>query len=250
VRETNTVPFQSLRMPRKVGALLAFAAGVVDASTFYALFGLFVAQVTGSFVLAGVQFANLDRVNLVRTLAIPVFFLVGFATTLLAASAGEARRALLVTLIAEFVLVCGFAAVGLGGAPFARPDAPLALAASFLGVAAMGVQSALVRYLARDHPTTNVMTTNTTSAAVDIAEWWLAVRRTRRAPQDAAAAQAVADARRRFGRVWPVIAGFLAGTTSGALAFYYAGFWAPLLAIAALAGVIVWAARNDVGPAS
>ncbi len=237
---------QPVAMPRAVGALLSFAAGVIDASTFYALFGLFVAQVTGSFVLAGVQFANLDRVNLVRTLAIPLFFVVGFLTTLAAASTGEARRALLVSLAAEFVLIGGFVAVGLGGAPFARPDAPLALLASFLGVSAMGVQSAMVRLLIPGYPTTNVMTTNTTTAAVEIAQWWLASRAARRAPQDAEAAHALAAARGRFATVWPVLVGFLAGTTAGALAFYYAGFWAPLMALAALAGVIVWAARGDV----
>ena len=41
-------------MPPTVSLLLSFVAGYVDSCTFLA-FGLFVAQVTGSFVLIGAQ---------------------------------------------------------------------------------------------------------------------------------------------------------------------------------------------------
>src|SRR5258708_1220592 len=48
-------------VPRTVPALLSFAAGFVDACTFLALFGLYVAQVTGSFVVAGAEIVTHDE---------------------------------------------------------------------------------------------------------------------------------------------------------------------------------------------
>ena len=49
---TEAAPAREATMPRWVPALLNFVAGYVDSYTFLALFGLFVAQVTGSFVTA------------------------------------------------------------------------------------------------------------------------------------------------------------------------------------------------------
>jgi uncharacterized membrane protein YoaK (UPF0700 family) len=46
-------PEWSARSYRTVTVVLGFAAGYVDDCTFVTLFGLFVAQVTGSFVIAG-----------------------------------------------------------------------------------------------------------------------------------------------------------------------------------------------------
>ena len=43
----------SARSYRTVPVVLGFTAGYVDGCTFVTLFGLFVAQVTGSFVIAG-----------------------------------------------------------------------------------------------------------------------------------------------------------------------------------------------------
>ena len=43
---------------RTASLLLSFVAGYVDSCTFLGLFGLFVAQVTGSFVAAGAQMAR------------------------------------------------------------------------------------------------------------------------------------------------------------------------------------------------
>jgi len=65
-------------------ALLSFTAGFVDACTFLALFGLFVAQVTGSFVVVGAEFVTHDEGVLIKVLAIPVFFGAGLLTTICA----------------------------------------------------------------------------------------------------------------------------------------------------------------------
>jgi uncharacterized membrane protein YoaK (UPF0700 family) len=58
-----------------VPAALGFAAGYVDGCTFVALFGLFVAQVTGSFVIAGAVLVAREHGTFIKVLAVPVFLL-------------------------------------------------------------------------------------------------------------------------------------------------------------------------------
>ena len=48
-------------LPRLVPATLSFVAGYVDSYTFLALFGLFVAQVTGSFVIGATAVPGAGR---------------------------------------------------------------------------------------------------------------------------------------------------------------------------------------------
>ena len=50
---TEVAPSYEVPPPRWVPALLSFVAGYIDSYTFLALFGLFVANVTGSFITAG-----------------------------------------------------------------------------------------------------------------------------------------------------------------------------------------------------
>lgn len=237
---------QSVRavdVPGLVPALFAFAAGIVDACTYLALFGVFVAQVTGSFVIVGVQLIDFDRTDLVNALAIPVFFLAGCATAFLVMVAGRPRRALAIALIVEIALLGAFVAIGLLGGPFERPDAPIAVAAGTLGLAAMGMQSALVRLLMRGTPSTNVMTTNTTQAAIDLAQLVAAARRARQHPGDADAVAEHRAARAKAAVLWPVLAGFLVGTVCGAVMFSAIGFWSPLVSLAVLAGLLLWVLR-------
>jgi uncharacterized membrane protein YoaK (UPF0700 family) len=223
-----------------MAALFAFAAGVVDACTYLGLFGLFVAQVTGSFVIVGAQLVSLDPSAMIRTLAIPVFFFAGFFAALLVSLAVRARTALAWALAVEIVLISGFVAVGRLGAPFDSPNAPLALAASVLGLTAMGLQSALVRLLMHDISSTNVMTTNTTQAALDLAHWLVAARLVRKNPEDAEAAAERREAREHWMKLWPVLTSFLAGAVIGAAVFMQVGFWAPLLSLAILIGLMAW----------
>ena len=70
-------------MPARMPVLLSFLAGYVDSCTFLALFGLFVAQVTGSFVLAGTLFVTHQHGAVIKILAIPAFFVAGVATTII-----------------------------------------------------------------------------------------------------------------------------------------------------------------------
>jgi uncharacterized membrane protein YoaK (UPF0700 family) len=234
---------KTIPVPRQAAALLAFVAGLIDACTVFGIFGLYVAQVTGSFVLLGVQIVNVDIVNLIRALAIPVFFLAGFLTTLFTEMCGDSVRALRGALAAELLLVVALAVIGVVFAPFPHPNSPLALSAALIGVSAMGLQSAMVRLMMRNVASTNVMTTNTTLAAIELAQWMVAARRVRRNGADAAAQQARGAARARFAGLWPVLAGFLAGAICGAIGFREAGFAFLAVAAVLLSGLLIWAMR-------
>jgi uncharacterized membrane protein YoaK (UPF0700 family) len=126
---------QPLAVPRLLPACLGVVAGFIDACTFFALFHFFVAQVIGSFVVAGAQFVELDKTMLVPVLAIPIFFLAGMSTTLLLAWSGRTGwMALTAGLAVELALVVAFFIVGMIGAPFVYANAPLAVASSLLGI--------------------------------------------------------------------------------------------------------------------
>ena len=236
------MPPDDLAVPKPVPLLLAVLAGYVDSCTFLALFGLFVAQVTGSFVLAGTQLVAHENGALVKLLAIPVFFVGCVVVTVIAGRPGRTRGSgLFAALVLETVLLAGLFGSLAIGAPLPGPDAPAAVCASLFGLAAMGVQSALVRLIVKDSPSTNVMTTNTTQLAIEAAEFVMTLRARRDAPQDAALAAEHERARARLNKVWPVVLGFLCGTIGGALAFARFNLWCIPAAIALAGALAVWA---------
>jgi len=226
-----------------VGALLALVAGVVDSTTFMALFGLFVAQLTGSFVTLGVHIVALDKISLLSVVAIPFVFIGGMVAVMVDAAQAFTPRALAVALAIETTLLCAFAAVGLAAAPLASSDAPPAVLMGILGLAAMGVQSATVRLMLDGVASTNVMTTNTTQLAIDVTHWLIAGWRARRSPHETAARALRTAAGARIARLAPTMAGFFAGTLAGAVGFVHLGFWFLATAILVLVGLIGWALR-------
>jgi len=187
------------RPPTIVPPLLSFTAGFIDSFTVLALFGLFVAQVTGSFVLTAAAAIRHEQDVLTKVLAIPIF------------------------LVAECAVLTAFFLVVLIGAPLSDPGAISVAAASLLGLFAMGTQSVTVRLLMQHVASTNVMTTNTTQIAIDATELLLAWQARRRAPGDAALAATYDAARGRFGALFPIMVGFLAGTAIGTLAYVTTG---------------------------
>lgn len=237
-------PIPLLTVPRLVPALLAFVAGTVDAVTVLALFGLFVAQVTGSFVTIGVQLVTREPHALIGVLAIPLFFIGGAAIVFVIEAQGRAGRALAAALAIEAALLAGFMAAGVAAAPFKSLDAPIAMLAGALGLLAMGVQSAAVRRVMRGIASTNVMTTNTTMVAVDVAEWIIMGWRSWRVPEDAAQREACQRAAGRLASLMPIMIGFFAGSIYGALGYLAIGFWSLALAVVILLGVIGWALRG------
>jgi uncharacterized membrane protein YoaK (UPF0700 family) len=229
-------------IPRMVPPLLSFAAGYVDACTFLALFGLYVAQATGSFVVFGVGLVAHEQDFLIKVLAIPAFFLAGVFTTILAEVLRRRGRAPLAWVLAlECLLIAALLALGVR-VRFQDPNAPLTLIAAMLGLSAMGVQSAAVRLLLPGVASTNVMTTNTTLFAIDAGELLLGWHGARRG--DAGAATQYDKARERLARLVPLGLGFLFGTAAGALGYLWLGLWCLVLILAELAGLIAWAARR------
>jgi len=238
-------------VPDFIPPLLSFTAGFVDACTTLALFGLFVAQVTGSFVLTAVAFVTHEQGAVTKVLAIPVFLLAAVVTTVLAVAVDRRGRSPLAWCLGlECVALTAFLVVVLAGRPLSNPNAVAVVAASLLGLFSMGVQSAAVRLLMRGVASTSVMTTNTTQLAIDATELFLAWRARHRAGADAAAA--CAAARLRCARLAPIMLGFLLGTAAGTIAYVTIGLWGLLLPLAVMYGVFAWAGireQREVGPA-
>ncbi|HET7019285.1 MAG TPA: YoaK family protein [Xanthobacteraceae bacterium] len=233
------------RVPAIVPLLLSFTAGFIDSFTVLALFGLFVAQVTGSFVLMAVAFVKDEQGALIKTLAVPVFLLAGVATTVFAVVLERRGRPALPWILGlECAVLTGFLLTMLIGAPLSEPGALSVAMASLLGLFAMGTQSAAVRLLMKDVASTNVMTTNTTNLAVDAAELVLAWQARRRAPADATLVAAYEKARARFRGVLPIMLGFLAGTVIGMLAYVAIGVWGLLLPLAIMYAIFAWTSAS------
>jgi uncharacterized membrane protein YoaK (UPF0700 family) len=229
-------------VPPAIPPLLGFAAGFIDASTVLALFGMFVAQVTGSFVLAAAAFVTREQGAVTKVLAIPVFLLATVVTTVLAVVLERRGRAPLAWALAlECAVLTSFLAVLLIGAPLTHPNEAAVVAASLLGLFAMGTQSATVRLLMRSVASTNVMTTNTTQIAIDATECVFAWQAARRAPADAAVAAVYAAARARLVRLAGIMLGFLLGTAAGTVAYVTTGVWGLLLPLAVMFGILGWA---------
>jgi uncharacterized membrane protein YoaK (UPF0700 family) len=227
-----------IAVPTAVPLLLGFIAGFVDICAFLGLFQIFVAQLTGSFVFAS-TWLMLHHGELLTMLAIPAFFLAGGVATALAASLASGGRPLAWVLGLECALLAAMFLLMLG-APFGNAHEPRAVAAALAGVAAMGVQSAMVRLLMRDVPSTNVMTTNTTQLAVDVT---LVLLSFGRVPANEADARQDRAARERCRCYWPPMAGFVLGTAIAALCYPLAGKVTVAVPLVCACGLLVWCLR-------
>jgi uncharacterized membrane protein YoaK (UPF0700 family) len=221
--------------PPLITALLGFVAGFVDVAAFLGLFKIFVAQLTGSFVFAGAELVS-EHHEVMALLAIPTFFLAGCAAAVLAMSRASGGRPLAWVLALECLLLTAMMTLMLE-LPLTGQNAPPVVAAALIGIAAMGVQSAMVRMFMRGAPSTNVMTTNTSQLAIDATFLLLSVGGGRIAPEQ------TAESRERLAHYWPPVAGFVSGTAIGALGEQIVGNYAlagPVLVVYALLG---WAVR-------
>jgi uncharacterized membrane protein YoaK (UPF0700 family) len=233
-------------LQRTLAYALSFVAGYVDACTFLALFGLFVAQVTGSFVIAGTAPVAPEAGLVIKTLAIPVFVIAAAATTILVSATRRAgRSAWAWALGLEIILLVVFLWIGVSYSPFGAPDQPAALLAGLCAVAAMGVQSASVRLLGQGAPSTNVMTTNTTQLAIDATHLLLARLRTNTANKFVPNFE-IGKTRQRFAETARIMVGFFAGVVVGALAYRQFGFIGLAPAILILLGLLVAALLRDL----
>lgn len=201
---------------RGVPVVLALVEGYVDARTFLAFAGFFVAQATGSYVVAGSELFS-DNANFgAKVLAIPVFIVSGMVATAIVRAAGSHRLvAMVATLGLEAVLLCGLTIASL------RDGAgPIMAAPALFGLAAMGIQSATVRLLLPASASTNVMTSNTTQLAIELVD---SIRG--RSPTA------------KLLQTGSVMLGFLMGIAAGALAYRSVGLACLGLPVVALGAV-------------
>src|SRR5258708_23005107 len=99
----------AIAVPRGMPVVLSLVGGYVDSCPYLGLFGVFVAQVTGSFVLAGTLFVKGEPGALAKLLAIPFFFVAGMAVTVLVHSMrGRPRATLALRLMGGCPLFTGF----------------------------------------------------------------------------------------------------------------------------------------------
>jgi uncharacterized membrane protein YoaK (UPF0700 family) len=226
--------------------MLSVVAGYVDSCTFLGLFGVLVAQATGSFVLAGTLFVKSEPGALAKLFAIPVFFFLGMAVTVLVHSMrGRPRATLAWSLMVECLLLAGFLVSSWAGAPFRGPDTPGAIITLLFGMAAMGVQSALVRLLTRGVASTNVMTTNTTLLAINAAEMLLGWIERRNASSTGSLNPNYTQARSEFMALLPLGVGFFVGTALGAIAYINVGLPCVLFAIVPVESLALWFTRRS-----
>jgi uncharacterized membrane protein YoaK (UPF0700 family) len=170
-------------------------------------------------------------------LSVPVFIAVLGLTRLLsggleAIGLGSLRPLLMLQLLllACFLTLCSAAG------PSVDPNAPTAIIAGMLGVAAMAVQNALVQISLRGAPTAAVMTSNITRLVMDVGAVLLG-----RDPQD------IASARYRAKHAWPAIVGFAAGCGLGAICEAGFGLQSLPVGFALLALALGLSAKPDGG---
>jgi uncharacterized membrane protein YoaK (UPF0700 family) len=144
----------------------------------------------------------------------------------------------------ECVLLIGFLVSCLTGMPFRGPDAPDAIIALMFGMTAMGVQSAIVRLLMQDIPSTNVMTTNTTMLAINVAKMLLGCIERRKTDPIGDLNAYYTQARREFAALLPIELGFLGGTALGAVAYVTVGLLGILLAVLPVGSMAAWYMRR------
>jgi len=223
--------------PRAAGPLdailLSFVAGYVDTVGFVALFGLFTAHVTGNFVLLGAALMRPHDGLVAKLLALPTFVFAVSVTTVYLRTRPAAPRTTAWVIGAQMALLAAFMGCALSAMPITHADAPLAVTAGLLGVAAMGVQNALSRLVFGELPPTTMMTGNVTQFAADITQLVL-----HRNADDRAATLA------RAKKLAAPVAAFALAAAAGALAYAAFSFYALIVPLLALAVVL---ARHGIG---
>ena len=232
-------------LPKIVPMLLSFVAGYVDSYTYLALFGLFAAQVTGSFVIAGAEFITRDYGIAGKLLAIVAFVLAAAITAaLIGVARNTGRTALPLMLALEAALLAIFTAMLLFGPTIQNARDWHGIIAGLVAASAMGAQSVLVRLLMKGIPQTNVMTGNMTQLGIETTELIRAWRRQAREPDEAHVHDFLA-VRARLSVVLSITIGFILGAVGGAAAFAKAGLPGIPLAVLLVGALTVWAIRHE-----
>jgi uncharacterized membrane protein YoaK (UPF0700 family) len=229
-------------LPLAAPMLLSFVAGYVDSYTYMALFGLFVAQVTSSFVIAGAEIVIHDY-NVSGKLLVTVVFIIAAALSaaLIIWARAAGRATLPAMLLLEGALLAIFCAMILFGPPIQNATDWHGIVAGLIAASAMGAQSVLVRLLMKGIPQTNVMTGNMTQLGIAITELVVAWRKLADSGHSAEDVDDFAQVRAQLLIVFSVALGFLVGAAAGAVAFATTGLRGAVLAVLIVAGLAVWA---------
>jgi uncharacterized membrane protein YoaK (UPF0700 family) len=227
-------------LPAAMPMLLSFVAGYVDSYTYLALFGLFAAQVTGSFVIAGAELVTHDYGITGKLLAIVAFLVAAAVTAALIGAARRSGRTALPSMLGlEALLLAVFVAIILLGPPIHGATDWHGIVAGLFAAMAMGSQSVLVRLLMKGIPQTNVMTGNMTQLGIEATEIVLAWRRRAREPNR----ETIAEFEQVRDRLWVVLSvalGFLVGAAAGAIAFATTNVRGAILAVAIVVALALW----------
>jgi uncharacterized membrane protein YoaK (UPF0700 family) len=232
-------------LPRSMPMLLSFVAGYVDSYTYLALFGLFAAQVTGSFVIAGAEIVTHDYGIAGKLIAIIAFLVAAALTAALIALLPGSGRTLPLMLGLETALLGIFAAMLLFGRPIEGAEDWYGIVAGLFAAMAMGAQSVLVRLLMKGIPQTNVMTGNMTQLGIETTALVLAWRRVAGDPDNAAAVREFAAVRARLLVVLSVALGFLFGAAVGALVFAVTNVRGTPVAVAIVGALALWSLYRE-----
>jgi uncharacterized membrane protein YoaK (UPF0700 family) len=229
-------------VPLLMPVLLSFVAGYLDSYTYLSLFGLFAAQVTGSFVIAGAEFVTSDFGIAGKLIAIAAFVTAAAVTAAFCIAARDGQRAVLPAMLGlETLLLAIFVGFMLFGPAVRDARDWHGIVAGVFAAMAMGAQSVLVRLLMKDIPQTNVMTGNMTQLGIAATELIMARRRFDHSRHGNTAVRDFAQARDRLVTVLSIALGFLAGAAAGALAFATTGVHGALAAVVIVGALALWA---------
>ncbi len=243
---TEVAPARDEPLPTSVPMLLSFVAGYVDSYTYLALFGLFAAQVTGSFVIAGAEIATHDYGIAGKLIAIVAFVIAAALTAALIALLPDTGRTTLPLMLGlETALLGIFAVMLLFGRPIEGAADWYGIVAGLFAAMAMGAQSVLVRLLMKGIPQTNVMTGNMTQLGIETTALVLAWRRLAREPDNDAAAREFAAVRARLSVVLSVAIGFLFGAAIGAVVFAVTNVRGAPVAVAIVGALALWSLYRE-----
>jgi len=208
-----------------LASLLAFLSGFVDTAAFIHMSGLFVAHVTGNFVLLGAALATGGMVGekgpeVLQLAALPIFFAAAMLTGALAARL-KPKRALTVILwsAAALMLAAAGASAWFGAGPW---DA----ASAVVLIAAMGMLNAAHRLNPAIGPPFALMTGNVAALAIRAAQ---VLHLAPRAPATGAEA-----------KMLRAVAGFALGCACGAVGQVWLGLAAVGIPAVLLMGQLAW----------
>jgi uncharacterized membrane protein YoaK (UPF0700 family) len=212
--------------------VLSVIAGLTDVITFVGLNGLFSAHITGNLVVLAAYVLGGSSAIASRLLSVPVFMAVVLSVTVLIRLCQSKRLPVLsMMLLIQFIFLAGSAAVCVSAGPWQNANAPLAVLAGMLAVAAMAVQNALVVSVLKGEPATAVMTMNVSRLMSDVAVII--------APGNAEDRNAALS---RARRILPSVIGFVCGCAVGAVLQPYLGLRALIvpatIALLATAGSV------------